>query len=224
MQERNELSRSETLEGLDFSVEMETGTGKTYVYLRTLYELRRRYGFKKFIIVVPSVAIREGVLKNLDLTRDHFADLYGNVPIDSWIYDSSGVSRLRQFAASDQLQILILNIDAFNKKDIAVIHRENDRLSGRRPIEFIQATRPIVVIDEPQNMETETARAAIASLDPLCTLRYSATHRKLYNLLYHWISPRRASPRQFARPGGRRPATLRSKFPISSAISSARRS
>ncbi|CAN5204487.1 hypothetical protein BH18GEM1_BH18GEM1_16010 [soil metagenome] len=188
VQGRSGIPVTDELAGLNFSVEMETGTGKTYVYLRTIYELRRRYGFRKFIVVVPSVAIREGVLKNIELTRDHFADLYGKVPVDSWIYDSREVSRLRQFANSNQLQVLILNIDGFNKKDIAVIHRENDRLSGRRPIEFIQATNPIVVIDEPQNMESETARAAITSLNPLCTLRYSATHRNPYNLV-HRLDP-----------------------------------
>ncbi len=184
VQDRNELSLNEKLEGRHFSVEMETGTGKTYVYLRTIYELRKQYGFKKFIIVVPSVAIREGVQKNIEITREHFRDLYDNEPIDCWVYDSKDVSRLRQFAGSNQLQVLIINIDAFNKKSNNVIYRENDRLSGRKPIEFIQATNPIVIIDEPQNMETARARKSIANLNPLCTLRYSATHRNLYNQLY----------------------------------------
>ncbi len=184
VQERNGLVPNDKLEGKNFSVEMETGTGKTYVYLRTIYELRKEYGFKKFIIVVPSVAIREGVQKNIEITREHFRDLYDNEPIDCWVYDSRQVSRLRQFAGSNQLQVLIINIDSFNKKANNVIHRENDRLSGRRPIEFIQATNPIVIIDEPQNMETVQARRAIESLNPLCTLRYSATHRNLYNQLY----------------------------------------
>jgi len=191
VQARNGIPRTDELDGMNFSVEMETGTGKTYVYLRTLHELRQRYGFTKFVIVVPSVAVREGVLKNIEVTRDHFDDLYGHVPVDAWIYDSKEVSRLRQFATADQLQILIINIDAFNKPDIAVIHRENDRLSGRRPIEFVQSTHPVVVIDEPQNMETATATAAIESLNPLCTLRYSATHRNPYNLLYR-LDPVRA--------------------------------
>jgi len=184
VQDRNALFPNKKLEGRNFSVEMETGTGKTYVYLRTIYELRKQYGFKKFIIVVPSVAIREGVQKNIELTADHFRDLYGNEPIDCWVYDSKQVSRLRQFAGSNQLQVLIINIDAFNKKTNNVIHRENDRLSGRKSIEFIQAANPIVIVDEPQNMETAPARAAIDSLNPLCTLRYSATHRNLYNQLY----------------------------------------
>lgn len=168
----------------NFSVEMETGTGKTYVYLRTIFELHQRYGYSKFIIVVPSVAIREGVMASVRMTHEHFKTLYGNVPVDCWVYDSKQVSRLRQFAASNTLQILVMNIQAFDKKDIAVIHKDNDRLSGRKPIEFVQAAHPIVIMDEPQNMETDTAKAAIASLNPLCALRYSATHRNLYNLLY----------------------------------------
>jgi type III restriction enzyme len=192
VQEQNEIQpRIEDLsEGMNFSVEMETGTGKTYVYLRSIYELNKTYGFKKFVIVVPSVAIREGVLKNIELTAEHFQAIYGNVPFDSWVYDSKQVSRLRGFANSNQLQILIINIDAFNK-DLNVIHQENDRLSGRKPVEFLQATNPIVIVDEPQNMESEQARAAIENLNPLCTLRYSATHRNVYNLLYR-LDPVRA--------------------------------
>ena len=191
VQRRNEIEPVATeLAGLNFSTEMETGTGKTYVYLRTIYELNKIYGFKKFVIVVPSVAIREGVLKNIQLTQEHFQAIYGNVPLDYWVYDSKQVSRLRSFANSNQLQILIINIDAFNK-DINVIHQENDKLSGRKPIDFLQATNPIVVVDEPQNMESEQAKAAIASLNPLCTLRYSATHRFVYNLLYR-LDPVRA--------------------------------
>ena len=176
--------------GMNFSVEMETGTGKTYVYLRSIYELNKTYGFKKFVIVVPSVAIREGVLKNIQLTEEHFRAIYGNIPIDYWVYDSKQVSRLRSYANSNQLQILIINIDAFNK-DLNVIHQENDKLSGRKPIEFLQATNPVVIVDEPQNMESEQARAAIEKLEPLCTLRYSATHRNVYNLLYR-LDPVRA--------------------------------
>jgi len=191
VQQRNLIENSDKLESMDFSVEMETGTGKTYVYLRTLYELNVRYGFTKFVIVVPSVAIREGVLSSLRLTREHFQALYGNLPVDAWVYDSAQVSRLRQFAGSNQMQVLVINIDAFNKKDIAVIHNDRDSMSGRKPIEFIQSTRPIVIIDEPQNMESEKAKEAIASLNPLCTLRYSATHRNLYHQIYR-LDPVRA--------------------------------
>lgn len=191
VQKRNSLPESEALAGMNFSVEMETGTGKTYVYLRTIFELHARYGFGKFIVVVPSVAIREGVMASLRLTEEHFRTVFGTVPLDSWVYDSRQVSRLRQFAGATTLQILVINIDAFNKQSNNVIHRENDRLSGRKPIEFIQAANPIVVMDEPQNMESEQAKAAIASLNPLCTLRYSATHRNTYNLLYR-LDPVRA--------------------------------
>jgi type III restriction enzyme len=177
---------------LNFSVEMETGTGKTYVYLRTIFELNKKFGFKKFIIVVPSVAIREGVLKNLEITSEHFKALYNNVECEHFVYDAKKVNRLRQFAVSNQIQILVINIDAFNKKDIAVIHKEADKLSGRKPIEFVQATNPIVIIDEPQSVDsTEKAQEAIRSLNPLCTLRYSATHKNPYNLI-HSLDPIRA--------------------------------
>ncbi len=169
--------------GLNFTVEMETGTGKTYVYLRTIYELNKKYGFKKFVIVVPSIAIREGVLKNLQITFEHFQNLYDNVPVNYYVYDSSKVSFLRSFATNNSIEILVINIDAF-AKDENIINRPNDKLSGLEPIKFIQATNPIVIVDEPQNMETEKRKNAINSLNPLCTLRYSATHKNLYNLVY----------------------------------------
>lgn len=176
-----------------FSVEMETGTGKTYVYLRTIFELSRRYGFQKFIIVVPSVAIREGVLKNIDITTEHFRALYNNLPFEHFVYDAKKVSRLRHFATSNTLQILVINIDAFRKNFTGteeecksnVIYKESDKLSGRQPIEFVQAARPVVIIDEPQSVDsTDKAQEAIKALNPLCTLRYSATHRNPYNLVY----------------------------------------
>ncbi len=184
VQKTHDLPASEILDGMNFSVEMETGTGKTYVYLRTIFELHQRYGFAKFIIVVPSVAIREGVMTSLRLMKEHFQTLFGNVALDSWVYDSRQYSKLRQFAQSNALQILVMNIDAFNKQANNVIHQDKDQLCGRRPIEFVQAACPIVVLDEPQNMESEQAKKAIASLNPLCTLRYSATHRNAYNLIY----------------------------------------
>jgi type III restriction enzyme len=184
-----------------FSVEMETGTGKTYVYLRTIFELSRRFGFQKFIIVVPSVAIREGVLKNIEITADHFRALYNNPPFEHFVYDAKKVNRLRQFATSNTLQILVINIDSFRKnftgtedeKKSNVIYKEMDRaLGGRAPIEFVQAARPIVIIDEPQSVDsTEKAQEAIKALNPLCTMRYSATHRNPYNLVYR-LDPVRA--------------------------------
>jgi type III restriction enzyme len=176
--------------GMNFSVEMETGTGKTYVYLRTILELHARYGWRKFVVVVPSVAIREGVMTSVELMRDHFRALYANVPIEAWTYDSAQVSRLRHFATSPALQLLVINIQAFDKTT-NILNNPNDRLSGRRPIEFLQAAHPVVVLDEPQNLESDRAKAAIASLGPLCTLRYSATHKNVYNLLYQ-LDPVRA--------------------------------
>jgi len=182
-----------------FSIEMETGTGKTYVYLRTIFELSQKYGFQKFIIVVPSVAIREGVLKNLEITEEHFKVLY-NITPEYFVYDARKINRLRQFAVSNTLQILVINIDAFRKnftgtdeeKKSNVIYKESDRLSGRPPIDFVQAARPIVIIDEPQSVDnTDKAQEAIKALNPLCTLRYSATHTNPYNLVYQ-LDPVRA--------------------------------
>ncbi len=191
VQRRNGIEPvSEELDGMNFSVEMETGTGKTYVYLRTIYELNKNYGFKKFVIVVPSVAIREGVLKNLEITHGHFQNLYDNVPVDFDVYDSKKVSGLRGFASANTIQILVINIDSF-AKDENIINKPNDKLTGKMPIEFIQYTRPIVIVDEPQNMETEIRKRAVANLNPSCTLRYSATHLKLYNLVYS-LDPVRA--------------------------------
>ncbi|OFY58263.1 MAG: DEAD/DEAH box helicase [Bacteroidetes bacterium GWF2_41_9] len=169
--------------GWNFSVEMETGTGKTYVYLRTIYELNKLYGFKKFVIVVPSVAIREGVMKNLEITEDHFQNLYDKVPVTSNVYDSRKVSNLRGFASANTIQVLVINIDSF-AKDENIINKTNDKLTGKKPVEFIQSCKPIVIVDEPQNMETEIRKRAIENLSPLCTLRYSATHTNLYNLMY----------------------------------------
>ncbi len=175
--------RGGLINGMHFSVEMETGTGKTYVYLRTIYELNKLYGFKKFVIVVPSVAIREGVLKNLEITHEHFQTLYDNVPVNFQVYDSTKVSTLRGFATTNNIEVLVINIDSF-AKDENIINKPNDKLNGQKPVEFIQAVNPIVIVDEPQNMETEKRIAAIDNLKALCTLRYSATHRNLYNLTY----------------------------------------
>ena len=200
IQESNGIEKVVELQGRDFSIEMETGTGKTYVYLRTIFELNKIYGFKKFIIVVPSVAIREGVLKSIDMTKEHFQTLYEKTPFDHFVYDSKRLGKVRQFASSNQIQIMVINIQSFQKdvaykglsemtedelKKLNVINRENDRMSGRRPIEFIQAANPIVIIDEPQSVDnTEKSRRAVLNLNPLVTLRYSATHRNPYNLLY----------------------------------------
>jgi len=190
VQKVNGLPVSDALDGMNFSVEMETGTGKTYVYLRTIYELHYKYGFKKFVIVVPSIAIREGVLKNLEITFDHFQNLYDRIPVNYLVYDSKRVSALRNFSDNNNIQILVINIDSF-AKDENIINKPNDRLTGKRPVEFIQSTRPIVIVDEPQNMETDIRKNAIANLNPLCTLRYSATHTNRYNMVYS-LDPVRA--------------------------------
>lgn len=189
----------------NFTVEMETGTGKTYVYLRAIHELAKTYGFRKFVIVVPSIAIREGVLKNLQITKEHFQTLYDYERTEFMMYDSGKVNQLRNFALSDAVQILIINIDAFAKDSAErngngsagrgsknrgnVINQVRE--TGVAPIEFIQATHPIVILDEPQNLETDIRKQAIARLNPMCTLRYSATHRASYNLI-HSLDPVRA--------------------------------
>jgi type III restriction enzyme len=183
IQEINNITISDELDGMHFSVEMETGTGKTYVYIRSIYELNKLYGFKKFVIVVPSIAIREGVLKNLEITQEHFQTLYDNVPINFQLYDSTKVSTLRGFATTNNIEVLVINIDSF-AKDENIINKPNDKLNGQKPVDFIQATNPIVIVDEPQNMETTKRVAAIENLKGLCTLRYSATHRNQYNLTY----------------------------------------
>lgn len=193
VQRSNGLPASKDLEELQFSIEMETGTGKTYVYLRTIYELNRQYGFAKFVIVVPSVAIREGVYKSLQITEDHFNELYDREPLENFIYDSNRLERLAHFAAANSIQVMVMNIDAFRKGFLApdkgeksnIIHRENDCLNGLRPIEFIQQAKPIVIIDEPQSVDTTAkSKAAIASLNPLSVFRYSATHVDKHHLIY----------------------------------------
>jgi len=184
IEERIETVRSsQTVRFANFSVEMETGTGKTYVYLRTALELFKRYGLRKFIIVVPSVAVREGVLKTLKITEKHLRELYSNPSYRYYIYDSANLSQVRQFALSDGLEIMVMTIDAFNKA-ANVIRQSTDRLMGETPLHLVQSVRPILILDEPQNMESEKSRAALASLNPLFVLRYSATHRNPYNLVY----------------------------------------
>ena len=199
VQERQELDQDEELEIIEesvetavgqvqwrfpnFSVEMETGTGKTYVYLRTALELRRRYGLRKFIIVVPSIAIREGVMKTLAITRQHFAELYENLPYRYYTYDADRLNVVRQFALSDSVEFMVMTIDSFNRTT-NLIGRETDRLQGEKPISFIQEARPVLILDEPQNMESELAVRALSTLTPLMALRYSATHRNPYNLVF----------------------------------------
>src|ERR1017187_2463433 len=167
----------------NFSIEMETGTGKTYVYVRTMLELYTRYGLRKFIIVVPSVAVREGVLKTLKMTEKHLKQVYGNLPYRYASYDSANLSQVRQFALSSGIEMLIMTIDSFNKAS-NVIRVSTDKLSGETPIHMIQSCRAVLILDEPQNMESELRIKSLTTLNPLCALRYSATHRNPYNLIY----------------------------------------
>lgn len=199
VQERNNLTPDEALQCIEatietasglkqvrfanFSVEMETGTGKTYVYLRTALELYQRYGMRKFIVVVPSVAIREGVLKTMHITKRHLSELYGNPPYRYYVYDSENISQVRQFGLSDGVEMMVMTIDSFNKAS-NVINQSTDRLQGETPIHLVQAARPILILDEPQNMESELRVKALSALDPLFALRYSATHRNPYNVVY----------------------------------------
>ena len=195
IQLRNGLKQSTDLAKgrYDFDIEMETGTGKTYVYLRTIYELNKTYGFTKFVIVVPSIAIKEGVLHSLETMEEHFAQHYDNTICEYFIYDSSKLDQVRNFAVSDNIQIMVINIDAFRRSftdptkenKANIIHRRQDRMNGMRPIELIQETNPFVIIDEPQSVDTTPkAKDAIASLNPLVTLRFSATHIQKHHLVY----------------------------------------
>lgn len=184
VQKRNNLPQTDDLAGNQFSIEMETGTGKTYVYTKTIFELHKQYGFTKFIIVVPSIAIREGVYKSLQITQEHFAALYDNTLCRYFIYNSAKISDVRQFAASANIEIMIINIDAFRKAE-NVINQPHEKLQDNTAISYIQDTNPIVIIDEPQSVDsTQKAKDAIAYLHPLCVFRYSATHREKVNLLY----------------------------------------
>ncbi|MDK7122892.1 DEAD/DEAH box helicase family protein [Pauljensenia sp. UMB6358] len=186
VQDRNGLESAQALaDGLQFDVEMETGTGKTYVYLRTAFELAKRYRFTKFIILVPSVAIREGVKTSIDLMREHFRHLYPEINMDASVYAGERAEEVRDFASATCLQFLVMTIDSLRgDKNTRIMHQTRDKLAGLRPLDYLRATRPIVIMDEPQNMESQLAQSAVADLDPLCTLRYSATHRVTRNVVY----------------------------------------
>lgn len=189
IQLHNGLKPSDALSSGDFTVEMETGTGKTYVYLRTIFELNRQYGFTKFVIVVPSVAIKEGVNKTLQITEDHFRSLYANAPFQFFLYDSSKLGQVRNFATSSTIQIMVVTVGAINKKDVNNIYGKgaNEQTGGERPIDLIRATRPIVIVDEPQSVDgglTGSGKAALEAMNPLCTLRYSATHAEKHHMVF----------------------------------------
>ena len=187
VQTRNGLRPSPALASGDFTVEMETGTGKTYVYLRTIFELNRRYGFTKFVIVVPSVAIKEGVYKTLQITEEHFRSLYANVPFEYFLYDSAKLGQVRNFATSPSVQIMVVTVGAINKKDVNNLYKETEKTGGEKPIDLIRATRPIVIVDEPQSVDgglEGRGKEALGAMNSLCTLRYSATHAETHHMLY----------------------------------------
>jgi len=202
----NGLAPSSTLASGDFTVEMETGTGKTYVYLRTIFELHKRYGFAKFVIVVPSVAIKEGVYKSLEITAEHFRELYSGTPFEYFIYDSTKLGQVRNFASSPNIQVMVITVAAINKfgdedaaaeeesdevkrreKSKNVMYRASEKTGGERPIDLIRATRPILIVDEPQSVDggiDGKGRKALEHMHPLCTLRYSATHADKHHMVY----------------------------------------
>ena len=187
IQLRNGLAPSTVLASGDFTVEMETGTGKTYVYLRTIFELNRRYGFTKFVIVVPSVAIKEGVYKTLQITEEHFKGLYAGQPFDYFLYDSAKLGQVRNFATSPNIQIMVVTVGAINKKDVNNLYKDSEKVGGERPIDLIRATRPILIVDEPQSVDgglSGAGKNALGEMNPLCTLRYSATHANKHHMVF----------------------------------------
>lgn len=187
VQLRNGLRPSSELSSGDFTVEMETGTGKTYVYLRTIFELNQRYGFTKFIIVVPSVAIKEGVYKTLQITEEHFRTLYANASFQYFLYDSSKLGKVRSFATSPTIQIMVATVGAINKKDVNNLYKNNEKTGDEKPIDLIRSTRPVLIVDEPQSVDgglEGRGKEALSAMNPICTLRYSATHADKHHMVY----------------------------------------
>jgi type III restriction enzyme len=183
----NGLRPSPSLASGDFTVEMETGTGKTYVYLRSIFELNKRYGFTKFVIVVPSIAIKEGVYKTLQITEEHFRSLYAGVPFDFFLYDSSKLGPVRNFATSQSIQVMVITVGAINKQDVNNLYKESEKTGYEKPINLIRATRPIIIVDEPQSVDgglKGQGKEALDKMNPLCTLRYSATHADKHHQVF----------------------------------------
>lgn len=190
VQLKNQLPPSPMLDSHDFTVEMETGTGKTYVYLRTMLELNKRYGMSKFIIVVPSVAIKEGVYKTLQITEEHFKSLYAGVPYEYYLYDSAKPADVRNFATSSVMQIMVMTVGAINKKDVNKLYQSSEKTTVDdldKPIDLIRATRPIIIVDEPQSVDgglNGAGKTALEAMHPMFTLRYSATHVHKHHMVY----------------------------------------
>lgn len=191
IQRENQIKPSERLDGREdgynLTIEMETGVGKTYTYIKTMYELNRAYGWSKFIVVVPSIAIREGVYKSFQMTEDHFAEEYGK-KIRFFIYNSARLTEIDRFASDSNINVMIINSQAFNAtgKDARRIYMELDEFRSRKPIDIIAKTNPILIIDEPQSVEGEQTRKNLKQFNPMITLRYSATHKRdrIYNMVY----------------------------------------
>lgn len=201
VQRTNQIKPSDKLEGrYNLTIEMETGVGKTYTYIKTMYELNKHYGWSKFIVVVPSIAIREGVYKSFQVTQEHFAEEYGK-KIRFFIYNSAQLTEIDRFASDSAINVMIINVQAFNKsvdaneklesgkradKNAAIIFRKLDNFRSRRPIDIIAKTNPILIIDEPQSVEGPAAKKNLKLFSPLLTLRYSATHKadSIYNMVY----------------------------------------
>ncbi len=192
IQELNEIHQSQAIErpqgwkmGFNLTIEMETGTGKTYTYIRTMYELNKQYGWSKFIVIVPSIAIREGVYKTFEDTQEHFLEQYGH-KISPFIYNSSRPQDIENFASESRISVMIINTQAFNARgeDSRRIRQELDQFGTRRPIDIISETNPILIIDEPQSVDGPTTLASMQEFKPLFSLRYSATHKVEYNKIY----------------------------------------
>ena len=191
VQRINQIKPSKTLEGradgYNLTVEMETGVGKTYTYIKTMYELNRAYGWSKFIVVVPSIAIREGVYKSFEITQEHFAEEYGK-KIRFFIYNSARLTEIDRFASDNSINVMIINSQAFNAsgKDARRIYMKLDEFRSRRPIDIIAKTNPVLIIDEPQSVEGKQTKEKLKEFHPMLTLRYSATHKSdsIYNMVY----------------------------------------
>lgn len=192
VQKDNDLRESQQIErpngvklGYNLTIEMETGTGKTYTYIRTMYELHKRYGWSKFIVIVPSIAIREGVYKSFEVTQNHFQELYGH-KINPFIYNSGRPQDIENFASDSRISVMIINTQAFNASgaDARRIYQELDQFGTRKPIDIIAQTNPILIIDEPQSVDGEKTLKSMQDFNPLITLRYSATHKVEYNKVF----------------------------------------
>lgn len=188
IQRTNQIKQSDKLEGkYNLTIEMETGVGKTYTYIKTMYELNKHYGWSKFIVVVPSIAIREGVYKSFQMTQEHFAEEYGK-KIRFFIYNSAQLTEIDRFASDSSINVMIINSQAFNAKgkDARRIYMKLDEFRSRRPIDIIAKTNPIVIIDEPQSVEGKQTKKNLEEFNSLMTLRYSATHKSdsIYNMIY----------------------------------------